>query len=530
MALLQTELNRIAEVTDRTNQDCFNILAGTTNRSSQDACNIWAGTTGFDIQDALNVKAGTTNLLRADAAALIPTGGGMLTFYVRPTGTTYGDADGSSYANAWSGFPAVTQANQEAIVSAGGRLAICGTHNQTFTVLASGLTIIGNDVNEAGVIDGGNVTATGLGIDGFENVTIANLTVINHTVNNILLGNAAGTGTYTNIIINGGTFSDSGNQGIQCWGLTGVGGAGVPTATINNPTINGCNDEAISVHQNGNITINGGQYRNNTNAFVNVDITGTSKTVNINDVWDTSGNGVDLQQNTGGTFNVYGSRVDRFTMPASSTINFYNCYVIQSVASSVLDNIAGTLRFYRCLVDCTAVTSTATMAFDMQSGSTLRCQNSIFINVPSGKYALGARAGFTNEGIVNSVFYGVANVGGVIFRATNVTLDNCIFKGLAQVNNIGGSGVCTYNNCNSHDVTTALTGTNNNPIVGDPLFTDASTNDFSLQVGSPCLGATTVVSGFEVGIGSGTDWGSATAAPVVVEVTESGTCNVGAYF
>lgn len=451
-------------------------------------------------------------------------------FYVRPTGSTYGTADGSSYANAWAGFPAVNQANQDAIVAAGGKLAICGTHNQSFTVLTSGLTIIGDDANEAGVIDGTNTTATGLTINGVQNVTVTNLTVINHTVQNVLLGNAAGTGTYTNIIINGGTFNDSGNQGIQCWGVTGFGGTGVPTATINAPTINSCSDEAISVHQNGDIVINGGQYKNNTNAFVNVDTTGTSKTVTINDVWDTSGNGVDLQQNTNGVFNVYDSRIDRFTMPASSTINFYNCYVTQSVSSSVLDNISGTLRFYRCLVNCAAVTGTAAMAFDMQSGSTLRCQNSIFINVPTGKYALGARAGFTNEGIVNSVFYGVSNVGGVIFRATNVTLDNCIFKGLAQVNNIGGTGTCTYNKCNSHDVTTALTGTNNNPITGDPLFTDASTNDFSLGGSSPCLGATSVVTGFEVGIGSGTDWGSSTAAPTVVEVTESGTCNVGAYF
>ena len=52
-------------------------------------------------------------------------------YYVRPTGGSYGAGDGTSYANAWSGFSAI---NWTTVDNGNGTLWVAGTNNEAMTV------------------------------------------------------------------------------------------------------------------------------------------------------------------------------------------------------------------------------------------------------------------------------------------------------------------------------------------------------------------------------------------------------------
>ncbi|MDD5232375.1 MAG: right-handed parallel beta-helix repeat-containing protein [Syntrophales bacterium] len=77
-------------------------------------------------------------------------------WYVRPAGSGYGSGDGTSYANAWSGFSRIVWGANG--VTAGDVLYVCGTHGEKLTVGASGasgakIAIRGNYSGDPGVIN-----------------------------------------------------------------------------------------------------------------------------------------------------------------------------------------------------------------------------------------------------------------------------------------------------------------------------------------------------------------------------------------
>lgn len=434
----------------------------------------------------------------------------FVTYFVRPSGGTYGSENGSSYANAWDGFANISWASV-----AGYRLTVCGTHvaapSPRLIAGANNVTIIGNDPNEAGVIDGEDTRPTGMTIDGYTGIIVSGLTVIDHTTQNVLAQNGASFTTYNC------TFSGAGNEAIQH----------LDTSRGNhyNLTANDNGDESISCHDSARADVYGGQFRNNVSAFVNVGV-GTC-IVNIYDVWDTSGNLVDLQGNTGCVFNVYRCRLNKFTLTTAGTINFYDSYIFRSPTTSVNDNIGGTIRLYRCILDCSNMAAVANIgALDFQNGTTVRAEYTIFKGMPATTYAMLVRATTTVEGIVNCIFLGASDVGRGIFRAMSFTVYNCIFYDLERPDNTGGTGTLTFNSCDFFGNSIAPVGTQVSCLTADPLFTNVAGLDFTLQGGSTLIGAGNTRTGFETGIATA-NWGSAGVAPVITTKSQPASWVIG---
>ena len=123
-------------------------------------------------------------------------------YYTRPAGSTYGNGNGGSYENAFSGFSLIPWSNLQ-----NKQLIINGNHLETLNVGASNLTIKGDDVNENGTVtdiqfyDYFNVTVQNLGtkkqnlIKYSNNISNSNFTkdsldVITENGYNILKGNS----------------------------------------------------------------------------------------------------------------------------------------------------------------------------------------------------------------------------------------------------------------------------------------------------------------------------------------------------
>lgn len=181
------------------------------------------------------------------------------TWYVRPSGGTYGDEDGTSYANAWDGFTNLDWT--VAGVQPGDRLYICGTHTETFVVGGSGtapigyskgspITILGNYPGDAGVINSEDTRNTGLDCNIKNYITISSLTSID-AVNDCFQFRGTSTGIITyNLVATG-----SGNQGIQHEDTASV--------THYNPTCTGNVDDGLSGHDFSRIRVIDGTFSNN---------------------------------------------------------------------------------------------------------------------------------------------------------------------------------------------------------------------------------------------------------------------------
>jgi parallel beta-helix repeat protein len=100
---------------------------------------------------------------------------------------------------------------------------------------------------------------------------------------------------------------------------------------------------------------------------------------------------------------------------------------------------------------------------------------------------IGAYAGrtkFYNNTISNNDTYGISNL-----SATQLIIKNNIIAGN------GSNGIRDYQNSSNHVIDNNLYYNNGsigpeiNPLTGNPLFNDASNNDFSLKSGSPAIDA-----------------------------------------
>ena len=96
------------------------------------------------------------------------------------------------------------------------------------------------------------------------------------------------------------------------------------------------------------------------------------------------------------------------------------------------------------------------------------------------------------------------------------------------MNSVDNNTGFTYNNCCIFNNNNTPNGTENNTISADPLLTDTANKDFSLGVGSPCIGAgvtTSNADGIDTAIwGNGID-----ELPSVTSKTQNAPFDVGAY-
>jgi hypothetical protein len=450
-------------------------------------------------------------------------------YFVRPSGTTYGDSSGTSFANAWSGFPSINWTLLE-----NKTLNICGTHLQLLTIQQDNVTIVGNNVLGAGIIDGQSARIC-LTIDGYDNVTINELTLNNGLVSNALNKLTSGT-IYNDCIFDTSTNQTTQHEGDYLSALIEV--------TYNNCTFKNGVDDGVSLHGNNTtVTLNNCSMENNSQG-VNAINTGVCV---MNDC-NFTGNATDIQPDSDSDFTANRCTF-RSTLTSNSTIDLKinnSLFLSGNLQSS---SIGGVLVKDSKFLNNSKITSNQTNILRV---NVLRCYFEVNANakidrITNGvfklEYCTFKHTGSTNiyavntggigTSIINNCnFIGNANVGRGIAALGAVNVKNTIFTLLNQcVNPNGVLAIVTFDYCNTYLNTNINinqnggTFVNTNNITTNPLFTDIANLDFRLQVGSGSIGTGTTLTN-ATGILTA-DWVS--TFPTVVTKNQLASWNRGAY-
>jgi hypothetical protein len=483
------------------------------------------------------------------------------TLYVRPAGSTYGTGDGSSYANAWAGFSNIVWASV-----ANNTLAVCGNHTEALNIQADNCTIIGNDANEAGVIDCEDTLVTGVNIANRTDVVITGLTVIDATTNGFFFSGTT-TATTNDIVANG-----TGNQGIQHYNTVVV--------THNNPTCNNNADDGISAHDSATVVINGGTFTGN-DVAVNT-IADSTTTINgpvtmsgniSQDIWPTNAttdesclitiNDCTLTgtaiANAGGKIVANNCTLPTVEIASGTGAGFFEA--TNSVISSYEDNndaegifnnslitwagttLSGSVNLSKSRVLNDAIVSSGAsvtarhtlfsggndMQLDFQNGSTADIAYCVFYNMAANQFGTAFRTGVNITNYHNNTIVGVSNVGRGLFAQEPNTAQNLIFTNL-DIAAFQNTGAQTLENCCffNNDTDKNGTFTSNDEVATDPVLVDAANLDFSLGAGSSCIGTGESLTDDE-GIDTA-DWGNGTTTtPTVTTKTQGASWDIGAY-
>lgn len=100
------------------------------------------------------------------------------TWYVRPTGATYGTGDGTSYANAFSGNAGIDWS----VMGLWDTLYICDTHNERIDIKGNYMNIRGDHAGHPALLDGLGAIDTGMYIEGRSYLNIHNIEIANSNV------------------------------------------------------------------------------------------------------------------------------------------------------------------------------------------------------------------------------------------------------------------------------------------------------------------------------------------------------------
>lgn len=452
-------------------------------------------------------------------------------YFVRPLGTTYGDSSGTSFANAWTGFSGVNWA-----VLNTKTLNVVGTHLEELNVQQSAVTIVGNHVSGAGIINAQSARVC-LRINGYNNITVNNLSMINGQTSNA--HNMLTTGT----IYNNCTFDTSGNQTVQHEGNVI---SDIISVTYNNCTFKNGADDGVSLHGNNTTVVLNNCSMENNSQGVNAINTGVC-TINDSNFLN---NTVDVQPDSSSDITVNRSTFrSQLSANSSVALKINNCTmlsgetVITSLGSIEVTNTKylglskittnqtdiSKVKIRRCYFEVSTiakVTSTGNAVYDLNY--------SIFKHISgTNVYAISTVNGGTGTSIVNNcTFVGSSSTGRGIAAGSRITVKNTIFQGLNLVVNPNGAlaivvfdKCCTYLNTTINVNQNGGTFTNTNSITTNPLITDIVNLDFSLQSGSSCwnTGATLTDA---VGILSA-NW--VTGMPTVTTKTQPATWDIGAY-
>ena len=450
-------------------------------------------------------------------------------YFVRPSGTTYGDSSGTSYANAWSGFSSINWSLLE-----NKTLNICGTHLELLTIQQDNVTIVGNNILGAGVINGQSARIC-LTIDGYDNVTINGLTLKNGLISNAM--NKLTSGTIYNDCI----FDTSTNQTTQHEGSSL---SAIIEVTYNNCTFKNGVDDGVSLHgDNTTVVLNNCSMENNSQG-VNAINTGICV---MNDC-NFTGNITDIQPDSDSDFTANRCTFRSFLYANSSIpLKINNCNILSGTTNiAVLGSLIVSDTKY---LGSSKITSNQT---DITKVKIQRCYFDVSLNtkierINNGvfkvEYCTFKHTGTTNvfaitaggtgiSEVNNCNFIGNSNVGRAIFTSGIINVKNTIFTLLNQcVNPNGALAIATFDYCNTYLNTNINinqnggTFLNTNNITTNPLFTNIATLDFRLQAGSGSIGTGTTLTN-ATGIESA-DWVS--DFPTVVTKNQSASWNRGAY-
>ena len=485
------------------------------------------------------------------------------TYYVRPSGSTYGTGDGSSYANAWSGFSNIVWASVENNI-----LAICGTHLEKLNVGIGNCTIIGNDPNEAGVIDGENTRLTGAEFNSLDNINFNSLTINNHTDTNLFIR-----GTSSNIVTNDCVMSGSGDQSIQHYNTCSV--------THNNLTGDSNSDETLSLHDSSVVIVNGGTFTNCGAAINAVH----SSTITVNGNVTYSGNTDDILINSGDGVETITATLNNQTFTSrvlgntGAVINLNNCIVpsLQSqfltfpakvtANNSIIENIivesGADMYLNSCLITTGVTISGYCLMNDTRcdakidlttSGALLKGRQSLFYSDAneilirfragticdleyctlygtdtSANYLLRLDAGVTLTNCNNNTFTSNGGTKSGIISLINITISNNIFTNLVTAIVASGGTITSINSCiNNNNTNTSGSVTETSTVSTSPLLVDVVNLDFSLGAGSSCIGTGETLTDDE-GIDTA-DWGNGTTTtPIVTTKAQGASWDIGAY-
>lgn len=454
---------------------------------------------------------------------------GGVSYFVRPSGTTYGDGSGTSYANAWSGFSSINWSLLE-----NKTLNICGTHLQQITIQQNNVTIVGNNVLGNGVIDAQNNRRC-LEIGGYNNITINGLSMINGLIDNSLIRQTTGT------IFNDCIFDTSGNQTAQHEGNDLY---SVIEVTYNGCTFRGGADDGVSLHGNNTtVVLNNCSIENNIQG-----VNAINSGICIMNDCNFLGNTTDIQPDSDSDFTA-----NRCTF---RSLAFGNSTIYLKINNSLFlsgnlqaSSIGGILVKDSKFLNNSKITSNQTnisrvnitrcyfevnanAKVDRINDGVFKLEYCTFKHVGSTNVFAVNTGGIGTSTISNCNFIGNANVGWGIFALGAVNVKNSIFQNLKLcVNPNGVLAIVTFDYCNTYLNTNINinqnggTFTNTNNITTNPLFTDIANLDFRLQAGSGSLNSGATLTN-ATGILSA-DWVS--TIPTVTTINQSGTWDRGAY-
>lgn len=448
-------------------------------------------------------------------------------YFVRPAGTTYGDGSGTSYANAWSGFSSINWSLLE-----NKTLNICGTHFERLLVQNNSVTIVGNNVLGAGVINGQSLRQC-INVTSYNNITINGITCLNGLVDCLMFENSIGN------VVNDSIFDTSTNQTVQHQGF-------ICRAEYNNCTFKNGADDGISSHDSDTIiTANNCTFQNNVQGINSI----SSGIVYANDC-NFINNTQDLKNDNNSQ--IIATRCTfRNQILANSSLNLQliNCLIlsgqtfISNIGSILIDGCK-----YMGLSYITTYRTDITKVKIYRSFFETITQTKINIAAANAVFDL-AYCTFKHNGttpnvysiiksssgnciINNCNFIGNSKIGNAIQATGNLVVQNSIFQDLNLCVNPNGAGVVvnfdycnTFNNNSININQGGATFSNTNNITTNPLFTNISTLDFRLQAGSGSLNSGATLTN-ATGILSA-DWVS--TIPTVTTINQSGIWDRGAY-
>ena len=451
--------------------------------------------------------------------------GTSVQYFVRPSGTTYGDGSGTSYANAWSGFSSINWSLLE-----NETLNVCGTHLERLLVQNNSVTIVGNNVLGAGVINGQSLRQC-INVTSYNNITINGITCLNGLVDCLIFDNSIGN------VVNDSIFDTSTNQTVQNQGF-------ICRAEYNNCTFKNGADDGISSHDSDTIiTANNCTFQNNVQGINSI----SSGIVYANDC-NFINNTQDLKNDNNSQ--IIATRCTfrgQILANSSQNLQLNNCLLL---SGETLISDVGTILINGC-----KYMGASTISSYQTNISKVQILRSYFERTTALKIRNFANAVFNIEyctfihkgglddfsiltqgtgtsTINNCNFIGSANLGWAIQAQGRVNVKNSIFTLLKLcVNPNGVNGIVTFDFCNTFSNTSINinqgggTFTNTNNITTDPLFTNISTLDFRLQAGSGSLNSGATLTN-ATGILSA-DWVS--TIPTVTTINQSGTWDRGAY-
>lgn len=454
--------------------------------------------------------------------------GGSTSWFVRPSGGSYGTEDGTSYANAWDGFSNIVWAS----IQPGDALYVAGTHNEILTIGKSGTSagariFIKSLLADPATVNGADVRASCINATNRTFLEFWDLTLIDASDSCLYLQN----GDYIIRRVTASGASGTGGQGFQ--NETGT------IATYYDCIGEGNIDDGWSLHVNANVTLRNCIARNNSQG-VNGISTSVCRAYNCSFSGNTTSA---FQPDSDADFQAFECYFED-TISANSTVQtkIYNSVVNNALANgTVLGNLlmedclflgtagsatGGQATFRRCLTKSTLANTFATTG----AGSILM------------EYCVANPASATT--LLRHVSSGTFTIRNCTIRGTGSTAisctvagflaTNCIFNTLQNAASaIGASAVVTLNFCNIFNVTvptfTSGGGTINitNAVTGDPKLNNVGADDYSLQAGSSALG-----SGTDTGVATGISsavWGTVSTTPVVTTATNAVPYDLGAY-